>query len=172
MLLFRKLLDWKRMGKGPERTLETGETAPDFQLELAGGGSRSLEQLLAKGPALVTFYKVSCPTCQLTLPFLERLQDSEFQVVAVCQDEADRAREFNEAFEVELPNLLDKAEDGYPVSNAYGITHVPTMFLIEPDRRISWTWTGFHKRQLETLAERAGRAIFRPTDKVPESKFG
>lgn len=172
MLLFRKLLDWERMGKGPEVTLEAGQTAPDFQMELLEGGSRSLASILAAGPALIAFYKVSCPTCQLTLPYLERLQGSRFQVFAICQDEADRAREFNEVFEVRLPSLLDKADDGYPVSNAYGITHVPAMFLIEPDRRISWNWTGFHKRQLETLAEKAGRPIFTPGDRVPEWKYG
>ncbi|WP_321473165.1 TlpA disulfide reductase family protein [uncultured Paludibaculum sp.] len=172
MLLFRKLLDWKRMGKGPEITLEAGQTAPDFRMELVDGGSRSLEEVLSNGPALVAFYKVSCPTCQLTLPYLERLQGGGLQIFAVCQDEADRAQEFSEVFEVHLPNLLDRADEGYPVSNSYGITHVPTMFLIEPDRRISWTWTGFHKRQLEGLAQRAGKPIFRPTDNVPESKYG
>mgnify|MGYP000873572177 CR=1 FL=1 len=172
MLLFRKLLDWNRMGKGPTITLEAGHTAPDFQLETVEGGRRSLDSILAEGPALVAFYKVSCPTCQLTLPYLERLRGGSFQIFTICQDEADRAQEFGDVFDVHLPNLLDKAGDGYPVSNAYGITHVPAMFLIEPDRRISWTWTGFHKRELESLAQRAGKPIFRPDDRVPESKYG
>ncbi len=34
---------------------------------------QSLEDILGKGPALLAFYKISCPVCQLTAPYLERL---------------------------------------------------------------------------------------------------
>lgn len=172
MLRFRKLLNWTSMGQSSARTLDTGDRAPDFDLALAGGGRRSLTGLLEAGPVLLVFYKGSCPTCQLTLPYLERLQGGRFQVYAISQDNAQTALEFNQAFGVNLPNLIDPAEDGYVVSNAYGITHVPTMFLVELDQSISWAWSGFHKAQLESLAERAGRRIFQDADRVPESKFG
>ena len=152
--------------------MEEGQVAPDFRLELAGGGFRTLDELLAEGPVLLAFYKVTCPTCQLTLPYLERLQCGTLRVFAVCQDSAERAREFADAFEVELPNLLDSVDEGYPASNAYGVTHVPSMYVVEQDKRISWEYVGFHKKKLEQLAERAGRVIFTPVDKVPESKSG
>ena len=152
--------------------MEEGQTAPDFRLELAGGGFRTLDELLAEGPVLLAFYKVTCPTCQLTLPYLERLQGGTIRVFAVCQDSAERAREFADAFEVELPNLLDSVDEGYPASNAYGVTHVPSMYVVERDKRISWEYVGFHKKKLEQLAERAGRVIFSAVDKVPESKSG
>jgi peroxiredoxin len=154
------------------KTLETGHTAPEFTLELASGGSLSLSEILARGPALFAFYKVSCPTCQLSLPFLERLRGGPFQVYAISQNGADEVREFNEAFEVELPTLLDRASNGYPVSNAFAIAYVPSLFLVEPDRTISWSWVGFHKAKFEELAARAGRAIFRDGERVPESKSG
>ena len=152
--------------------MEVGQTAPDFRLALADGGFRTLDELLAEGPVLLAFYKVTCPTCQFTLPFLERLRGGAIRVFAVCQDDAGMAREFADAFEVELPNLLDSVEEGYPASNAYGVTHVPSMYLVEPDKRISWEWVGFHKKQLERLAERAGRVMFAAADNVPESKSG
>ncbi len=154
------------------KTLETGQIAPEFTLDSTNGEKLSLSEILASGPALLAFYKVTCPTCQLTLPFLDRLQGGPFRLFAISQDDADRVREFNDAFDTNLPTLIDKASDGYPVSNAFGITHVPSMFLVEPDRRVSWSWVGFQKRQLEELARRAGRSIFRPGEQVPESKSG
>jgi len=172
MLWFRKLLNWTLMGQSSPRTLDAGDRAPDFEMPLADGGRRSLSELLEAGPVLLAFYKASCPTCQFTLPYLERLQGGRFQVYAVSQNEAEVVHEFNAAFEVNLPTLIDPAEDGYLASNAFGITHVPTMFLIEQDKSISWAWSGFHKAQLESLAERAGRRIFEAADRVPESKFG
>ncbi len=152
--------------------MEEGQTAPDFRLQLAGGGFRTLDDLLADGPVLLAFYKVTCPTCQWTLPYLERLQGGAIRVFAVCQDDAGRAAEFADAFEVNLPNLLDSVDEGYPASNAYGVTHVPSLYLVEPDKRISWEWVGFHKRKFEQLAGRAGRVIFTAADNVPESKSG
>ena len=176
MLRFHDLLNWflsrKPVGMGPMKTLETGHTAPEFTLELASGGSLSLAEILARGPALFVFYKYSCPTCQLALPFLDRLQGGTFQVFAICQNGEEEVREFNDAFDIELPTLLDRAASGYPVSNAFAITHVPSLFLVEPDRGISWSWVGFHKAKFEELSARAGRAIFRNGERVPEAKPG
>lgn len=153
-------------------TLETGHKAPEFALDRAEGGSLSLAEILTEGPALFVFYKASCPTCQLALPYLQRLQGGPFQVFAVSQNDEETVREFNEAFEVELPTLIDRAAQGYPASNGFAITHVPSLFLVEPDRTISWSWVGFHKGMYEELAARAGRVIFRAGERVPESKYG
>lgn len=176
MLRFRDLLNWflsrKPIGMGPMKTLETGHTAPEFTLDLASGGSLSLSDILARGPALFAFYKVSCPTCQLSLPFLQRLLGGPFQVFAICQNGEEEVREFNDAFEVDVPTLLDRASSGYPVSNAFAITHVPSLFLVQPDRAISWSWVGFHKAKFEELGALAGRNVFRAGERVPESKSG
>ena len=146
--------------------MEEGQTAPDFRLALAGGGFRTLDELLAEGPVLLAFYKVTCPTCQLTLPYLERLQGGALRVFAVCQDDAGRAREFADAFEVELPNLLDSVDDGYPASNAYGVTHVL--------RCIWWRWTsgfrGSGRGSTRKWSSWAGRATYsRPRMKQNEA---
>jgi peroxiredoxin len=159
------------------KTLDTGDRAPDFRLEdLAGGGEKTLGELLEAGPVFLAFFKVSCPTCQYTLPFLERIfrgqRNGGTAMFAVSQDDAEVTREFHQEFGITMPTLLDRASFGYPASNAYGLSHVPTMFLIEPDRTVSWSLTGFARKNLEALGERLGVSLFRPGERVPEMKSG
>ncbi len=73
---------------------------------------------------------------------------------------------------ITLPTLLDREHDGYPVSNAFGITHVPALFLVEQDDNISFASAGFVKSDLEALGKRSGVETFRPEEKVPEWKSG
>ena len=49
-----------------------------------------------------------------------------------------------------FPTLLDS--EGYPASNAYGLTSVPTIFLIAPDGKVKVSCMGFSKSDLEKIA--------------------
>ena len=143
-----------------------GEQAPGFRL-----GSFSLEGLT--GPVLLAFFKITCPTCQLTFPFLQRLADRGGpRTVGISQDDAAGTAEFNEAFGVRFETVSDPAGEGYRVSNAYGLTHVPGLVLVEPDGRISWASEGFSRPALEALAARFGVGLFEATDRVPNFKPG
>jgi len=160
-------------GRKAKVMLAEGEQAPVFELKKLNGGKQSLEEILKAGPALVAFYKISCPVCQLTAPYLERLSaGGKIQIVGVSQDDVEATQGFNQRFGVTFPTLLDQASEGYPASNAYGISSVPSLFLVEPDGRISKSVGGFSKRDLEGFGERAGAAPFRPDEKVPEWKAG
>jgi len=153
--------------------LEAGVRAPSFQLKSLDGEKRSLEDILAKGPALLAFYKVSCPVCQLAFPYLERLAaGSSLQIIAISQDDDSSTKSFNQRFGVTFPTLLDQSKDGYPASNAYGISTVPSLFLVEKDAQISKSFSGFSKRDLEAVGQRAGVQPFRPEDNVPDWKAG
>jgi peroxiredoxin len=148
-----------------------GRVAPEFSLKDTNGERRSLRHALKQGPVLVAFFKISCPTCQLTLPFLGRLEAS-LPVLGISQDDPDSTREFLEYYKIAFPVLIDPAKEGYAVSNAYALENVPSMFLIEKDGRISWTLDCFDKKELEALGTRAGVAIFGDSDKVPFLKPG
>jgi len=159
------------------RTLQAGAHAPEFDLPvLDGKGKQNLAGALASGPVLLTFFKVTCPTCQLTLPFIERMfkgaKNGATRMFAVSQDDAEATREFNQEFGITMPTLLDGEKQGYPVSNAYGLTNVPSLFLVEPDGNISWSLIGFHKKDLEALGAKVGVSPFRPGENVPEMKGG
>ncbi len=147
--------------------------APRFELQGLDGHTRSLEIDLEKGPVLLAFFKVSCPVCQLTFPFLERLSRNEaMQVIGITQDDAKSTKVFNERFGVSFPILIDPARDGYPVSNAFGISSVPTLFVVETDGTVSKSFAGFSKRDLEEIGKRMNVQPFHSDEHVPEFKAG
>ncbi|MGH9611943.1 MAG: peroxiredoxin family protein [Bryobacteraceae bacterium] len=154
--------------------LKSGVQAPSFELPDLDGKSRSLDEMLADGmPLLLAFFKVSCPVCQLAFPFLERMAGGGgVRFVAISQDDAAATQKFHQRFSVTFPTLLDSARAGYPASNAFQITNVPSLFLIEPDGAISLAISGFSRRDLEALGKRSGAPPFRPDEHVPEWKAG
>ena len=152
--------------------LATGAVAPEFSLNSLSGERQTLSGLLASGPVLLAFYKAGCPVCQLTLPYLERLSQGSLRVVTISQDSEPDTQRFRQRFELTLPVLFDRAEDRYPASNSFGITLVPSLFLVEPGGIVSMAGSGFSKKELETLGQRAGVAVFHKDENVPEWKAG
>jgi len=155
--------------------LPVGAQVPEFQLPDLGGTQRTLAGILANGPALVAFFKVSCPVCQYTFPFLERLHQGAtpgaVQMVAISQDKAGATGEFCREYGVTFTTLLDDPSS-YPVSNAFSITNVPSLFLIETDGSVSACESGFSKQILETAGARAGVSAFLPGESIPASRPG
>jgi peroxiredoxin len=155
------------------KLLDPGSRAPDFRLPQLNGGSTALQEILANGPALIAFFKTTCPVCQFTLPFLARIhKPGTLPVYAISQDDARDTKEFNREFGIALPTLLDTERSGYPVSNAFGISSVPTAFLIDRGGAISRVIEGWSKRDIEWLGGLAGVEAIRPGDNVPEWKPG
>jgi len=159
-----------------------GNMAPGFSLKSLDGKEYSLHDLLQRGPVVAAFFKISCPVCQFTFPFLERLHKryggDDVTFLGISQDDARDTRDFAKEFGVTFPMLLDD-EDGYIVSNGYGLTNVPTIFLIDTERTVKVSSTGFDKKDLETIAaELAQRRnimlapLFRSDEVVPINKPG
>jgi peroxiredoxin len=147
--------------------LEAGAKAPEFRLPQLDGGDMSLAEIVARGPALLAFFKVSCPVCQMTFPFLERVHRAgELTVCGISQNDAKDTRAFAKRYGTTFPMLLDSQENGYPVSNAYGISSVPTMFRIRADGSIEHVMLGWRKQEMIALG------AVGPGDQVPEWKAG
>jgi peroxiredoxin len=162
-------------------TVQVGKTAPLFTLRDAAGNQYSLSEELKKGPVLVAFFKISCPVCQFTFPFLERLfksyANSTATFLAVSQDDALDTREFCQEYGVTFPAPLD--DERYTASNLYGLTNVPSVFLIGTDGIVKAASIGFDKANLEkisaqlaTATKRTPTALFRPGEVVPALKPG
>jgi peroxiredoxin len=153
--------------------LEAGAHAPQFRLPHLEGGETSLAEITAAGPALLAFFKISCPVCQLAFPFLERLhQPGKLPVYGISQNNARDTRDFAKRYGVTFPVLLDLESTGFPVSNAYGLTNVPTLYLIDPGGSIAQTIHGWNKNHMAALGATSGVSVFRPGENVPEWKAG
>src|ERR1700752_5500740 len=107
----------------PLTHLEPGSLAPSFTLKGLDGKPYSLRDLLERGPVVLAFFKISCPVCQFTFPFLQRISERftgrNAPVVGISQDDARSTKEFNREYGVKFPTLLD--DTSYSVSNAYGL---------------------------------------------------
>ena len=153
--------------------LDSGSRAPAFRLPRLEGGEATLAELTVRGRVLLVFFKVTCPVCQLTLPFLERMHASgTLQIRGISQNDAADTREFNSNLGVSFPALLDAEDEDFPASNAYGISSVPSMFLVESDCVISRVIEGWNKMEMEALGAAAGMTLFRPEENVPAWKAG
>ena len=72
MPFYRRLLRW--LGAENRMThIVSGNVAPGFSLKSLDGKEFSLNAALERGPVVLSFFKVSCPVCKFTFPFLERL---------------------------------------------------------------------------------------------------
>ena len=162
-------------------TIQAGDKAPLFDLRDAAGNEYSLAEELRKGPVIAAFFKISCPVCQFTFPFLERLFKSYGENIAtflaISQDDALDTREFCQEYGVTFPALLD--DESYTVSNMYGLTNVPSIFLIGADGIVKVASIGFDKTKLEDIgselaavAKRPSTPLFRAGEIVPSFKPG
>src|SRR5215471_11730408 len=107
------------------RALEAGVAAPEMELQHLDGSKFSLKEARKKGPVVAVFFKVSCPVCQMALPYLDRIyrayeKSGRFKFVGVSQDNAADTKAFNRQYSITYPVVLDPTGK-YPVSNAYGI---------------------------------------------------
>jgi peroxiredoxin len=162
--------------------LTAGKTAPDFQLKALDGQQFSLAEALARGPVVLAFFKVSCPTCQYAFPFLERLHQaygrSGVTLIGISQNDGKETAAFNKEFGVTFPVLLDEIGK-YPVSNAYGLTNVPTVFWIAQDSEIEVSSVGWVKAEFEQINRKMAEAgkippavVFKPGEDVRDFRAG
>jgi len=162
--------------------LANGTKAPEFELKSLGGKKFSLSDELAGGPVVLAFFKVSCPTCQYAFPFLERLFKAYghkgVTLVGVSQNDASETAAFAKDFSITFPILLDDTHK-YPVSNAYGLTNVPTVFWIAQDGEIEVSSVGWVKADFEQIGRKmaeigkiAPAVLFQPGEDVRDFRAG
>ena len=178
--------------------LPVGTIAPQFELPLMEGGANfSLEKALAHGPVLAVFFKISCPVCQYAFPFFERIykvhgggdvayvgeptykvHGGKVTIVGISQNDPRDTAEFLRRFGITFPILFDDTKT-FPVSNAYGLTNVPTAFWIAQDGQIEISSVGWSKADVEEIARKAADAnhakptpIFQPTEQIADFRAG
>jgi thiol-disulfide isomerase/thioredoxin len=135
-----------------------------------GGGAISFPAPAASF-ALLVFFKTSCPTCRWALPFFENLHRSSksdvLQVIAVAEDEESDVVSLANELGLTFPIALEPAP--YETSAAYGLTTVPTLFLVRKDGVVELSSAGFARDEiLEMISCAAARAGAKPISPFPE----
>jgi peroxiredoxin len=173
----------KNIFGGPNMTaLATGTEAPDFTLSTLGGKAFSLRDALAQGPVVAAFFKVSCPVCQYAFPFLERIYRNydghAVTFVGISQNERKDTAAFMKQYGVTFPVLLDDLKT-FPVSNAYGLTNVPSVFWIAQGGEIQIASVGWSRQEIEEIARKASaetgeitKLLFRPDETIADFRAG
>ncbi|MCI0618676.1 TlpA family protein disulfide reductase [bacterium] len=158
--------------------LNINDIASDFSLPRLANGKERLYSDDGR-LAFLVFYKFSCPTCGLALPFINRIYEvyrNDVRFFAIAQDGAEKTQQFVTDYRLTLPVLLD--ESPYPVSRQYQLVSVPTIFLINPDHTIRYSGEGFVKQELLNLADVVAEKSGKPqielfgSENVPEFKPG
>ena len=163
--------------------LEAGVAAPEVKSPLLDGREFLLSAARKRGPVVLGFFKVNCPVCQLAFPYLERIHKAyggsgKFTLAGVSQNDAGDTKSFNRQYGISFPALLDDTKK-YPASNAYGLTNVPSVFLVSREGEVEFSTVGWSKRDVEELNRRLAGVIgmpvvplFKPGEQVPDYKPG
>ena len=98
--------------------------------------------------------------------------------MGISQDNQRDTAAFLKEYGVTFRTLLDDPND-YAVSNAYGLTNVPTLFLIGQDGEIEITSVGWVKQEVEDMNRKLAAAqqtpplpIFQPGEDVRDFRAG
>lgn len=159
-----------------------GDAAPPFDLGLTGGGFRSLPDLVEPGGGVLVFFKSDCETSRLVVPRLgplaKALATEGMLFLAVAQETEEGALRFEK--ELGVPGTLAWEVAPHPVSVAYEVRSVPTLFVVDGAGVIAERIEGFVKREYLALGAAVEQALAlgdippileRPED-LPERKPG
>jgi thiol-disulfide isomerase/thioredoxin len=121
-------------GGAPPPSAREGFSAPDFTLDLLGGGQVTLAHLRGKA-VMVNLWASWCPPCRAEMPAIEKVyrayKDKGFEVLAInttYQDGEAEAVAFAQNYGLTFPIPLDRTG---AVSNRYLLRALPSTFFVD-----------------------------------------
>ena len=142
------------MAHGRDRKLlGAGTRAPDLTFKHLDGEPTTLREIVARGPALLAFFKVNCPVCQMAFPFLERIHAGDaLAVYGISQNGEEDTRAFNRHFGLTLPTLLDTESSGFPGGSRW--LSIPVVRMPASNSRLA---AGSHRKTDKAQSEISGK---------------
>lgn len=133
----------ERNPTGRDSSPEKERAAPDFLLEMLGGGTLRLSDLQGKA-VLVNFWATWCQPCRGELPHLvaayDRYRQEGLEIVAVnLQEDEDTIAGFVEEFGLQFPVVIDRSGD---VADEYRVIGIPTSYFIDRSGVVRSIYTG------------------------------
>lgn len=119
----------------------TGE-AKDFTLTSLDGTDYTLSSLKGK-VVLIDFWATWCPPCRSSIPVFINLynkyNEKGFIVLGISREERTVLKGFQDANMIPYPILLDNKN----IAQEYGVTAIPTIFIIDKKGKVRKTQLGF-----------------------------
>jgi cytochrome c biogenesis protein CcmG/thiol:disulfide interchange protein DsbE len=137
-----------------KKAKETG-SAPDFTLKSLEGQEITLASLKGK-VVLLDFWATWCGPCRESIPHLVDLfknyQEKGLEVIGMSLDkgEAEVVRRFSHSMDIPYPIILTPEE----VARKFGVTALPTTFLIDKEGKIQEKMIGFNSKIAKEMAEK------------------
>lgn len=149
--------------------LRSGDRAPSFSLLDTAGNS--VEDPWNDGSVLLVFFKVTCPVCKMVAPKVKALAGAGMRVVAVGEDPPPALVRY--AQEQDQPVLTLSEPPPYEVSTAFGVSAVPSLFLVDDDGVVVDSVGAWDREGWNRLSQRAGGPpVSQPGDGLPPFRPG
>jgi peroxiredoxin len=154
-----------------DKTVEPGDTAPDFTLADAKGARHTLSKYRDKAIVLLDFGRFTCKPCIETAKMLEglhkRYADKGVRIFQVNLDGPLADRVVPQAIkdlEITFGVLLDT---DYAVAKRYGVETIPFLVLVDLKGKVQFTHVGYSEDLKEKLSELFDK--HRPKKKKPQA---
>lgn len=153
----------------PLSMLGAGDRAPSFTLPDIGGAT--VADPWQRGAVALVFFKVTCPVCQMVAPKVKAFDDAGLRLVAVGQDPVPALDRYARRYDQAVTTVSEPPP--FEVSTAYGITAVPSLFLVGADGVVvdavgAWDRAGWNR----VATTMGGPKISREGDGLPSFRPG
>ena len=120
---------------------------PDLSIKLIDGKQARLSSLLENGPILVNFWATWCAPCKKEMIFLEefhkKYSDQGFRVLAISTDSPKSMSKVKSYIRAKKHTFLVGLDPNQEVAKKMNAMVMPTVVLIDKDRKVSWYHQGF-----------------------------
>jgi len=148
------------LGCKKEEPKEKRPLAPDFTLLSIDGRTVTLSQLRGK-VILLDFWATWCAPCRLAIPHLNDLhkayREKGLEIIGVSLDRGSPEQVRRFAVNMGIQYTIIMAND--EVVKNYGISPIPTTYLIDRDGHISNKWVGFSQNLMSKISAETERLI-------------
>lgn len=133
--------------------VKTGETAPDFTVDMFGGGKTDLAELKGK-VVLVSFFATWCPPCRQEMArvqgdIIDRFTGRDFVFLPISRGEkAEEVAAFREKYGYTFPMGLDPSQTIY---DRYASNYIPRNFLIGADGKVVLATVGYDTEEFDEM---------------------